>query len=692
MSTKHFKLGAVALTVAAMLLPASQAMAAEYWLKAQTMTVNMPNSDPLLAATPVPVPMWGYASCDSAGTCGAATVPGPALTVLAGDSSLTVHLINELSVPTSLVINGLIKPMTPVWNDGSKGPRPSLTARVRSFDEEAVAGTPAVYTWPYLKPGTYLYQSGTQPQVQVQMGLYGAVSKNAVDVDLTAATPVLRAEAYPGLAYDNQATLLYSEIDPAMHAAIDDGSYGTAPAPTSTFNYAPKYFLINGQPYPDLNTAVTAPVGSPGTTLLRLLNAGLTTHVPMIQGTHWTLVAEDGKPYPYSANQYTALLPAAKTIDVMLTAPADIGGGTSYAIMDRRLNLSNSGVSDGGMLTYLRYGAQGTVGGGASDSLPNQPPVALDDLYNSVKGVTLSVNAADGVLNQLHSTDINAVTVSSPDYDPDNFPFPIRAVAATGPTANGGTYTLKSNGSFVYTPAVGFAGLTDSFQYLVTDGTALSALATVTINITVPSLPSTLTLLDNFDRATSSATSLGTASSTFVWSQQANTTTSVPDLGISGSAAKANMTALGGLAVLGQDFAETQVASFTSTGSLLNSALVLKASGSNLTSPANLIRVRCEAKVNSSDEELVVATMMGGSNVSVFVKQAAFPANGCSSAGTLSAVVDAKGLVTTFLGTSGSFVGGVQLPDVAAWKGRGKIGIQLQSLGATVDNFSGGSL
>ena len=41
-------------------------------------------------------------------------------------------------VPTSLVINGLIKPMTPVWTDGASGPRGAdLTTRVRSFDAEA---------------------------------------------------------------------------------------------------------------------------------------------------------------------------------------------------------------------------------------------------------------------------------------------------------------------------------------------------------------------------------------------------------------------------------------------------------------------------------------------------------------------------------------------------------------------------
>ena len=50
---------------------------------------------------------------------GPITVPGPALTVPPGDTTLTVHLRNDLTVPTSLVINGLVKPMAPVWTDGS---------------------------------------------------------------------------------------------------------------------------------------------------------------------------------------------------------------------------------------------------------------------------------------------------------------------------------------------------------------------------------------------------------------------------------------------------------------------------------------------------------------------------------------------------------------------------------------------
>jgi hypothetical protein len=139
--------------------------------------------------------------------------------------------------------------------------------------------------------------------------------------------------------------------------------------------------------------------------------------------------------------------------------------------------------------------------------------------------------------------------------------------------------------------------------------------------------------------------------------------------------------------VLNQVLLETQGAAFSIATPLADSALVLKATGGTATAPANYVRVRCEI---ANGGEVVVATMLGGSNASVFVKQAAFAAPGCGGDGSLSAVVDAKGLVTAFL--NGLFVGGVQLADVAAWKGPGRIGIQLQTMGATVDDFSGSSL
>ena len=673
MRTRMFTLrfGAAALTYASLALTGTSALGAEYWLKTGTTTVNPPGAS-------APVTMWGYALCGTGSTmptgwpaicAGTVSVPGDPLMVPAGDASLTVHLANGLAVPTSLVINGLIKPMAPVWTEpGSSTPLPSrggsTSARVRSFDAEAAPsnGT-ALYTWLNVKPGTYLYQSGTQPQVQVQMGLYGAVTKNAVD-----AAGSVRAQAYPGVAYeyDNQAPLLYSEIDPDLHAAVATGTYGVpcpeatpdCGNPTSTINYAPKYFLVNGQPFPS-GTPVIWPAGNPGTTLLRLLNAGLTTHVPMIQGTHWTVVAEDGKPYPYRPTQYTVLLPAGKTTDVLLTP--DIGGAV-YSIMDRRLSLSNNGLADGGMLAFLRYSAQGA----ATGSPGNTPPEAVPDSYGSIVGVTLNVDAGNGLL-------VN-------DNDTDG-PLPIKAVAVvSGTSSGGGAYTVNSNGSFTYTPAATLteAG-TDTFNYQVTDGNAFSAIATVTINLTVPASPTTLTGLDAFTRTTDPASTLGTD-----WDQQAESTTTNPDIGISGGAAIANSTALGGLAIWKADFGAKQGAAFTFGGLPPAKAyLVLKATGPDLKAPVNYIRVGCEAG------HVVVYTMMGGSNVSAYVKQATLGACGPPPA-LLSAVVDEKGLVTAFAG--GAFAGGVQLPNVAAWKGPGRIGIQLTNVGATADSFAGGTI
>jgi FtsP/CotA-like multicopper oxidase with cupredoxin domain len=641
-------LGIAALSVAAVLMAPGMARAADFYLQAEPVLMPDPNGG-------ADIPMWGYALCTGSGAgCGTATVPGPALNVPAGDNVLTVHLLNNLPVPTSLVVNGLIKPMAPVWNDNSTGSRAGdLTKRVRSFDAEAAPGSTADYTWSNVAPGTYLYQSGTHPQVQVQMGLYGAMTKNAVEPTTTS------GQAYAGVSYDNQAILLYSEIDPALHNAVGGPSptYGTPGGPTSTFDYQPKYFLINGRVYP--NSPVVPLVGNPGTTLLRFLNAGLTTHVPMIDGVHWTVVAEDGKPYPYQTRQYTALLPAAKTMDVLLTPDA---GGAVYAITDRRLNLSNNGVPDGGMMVYLQYMAAGTVGGGSGSG--NVPPIAVADSYESVTGVTLNVGAAQGLLAN--------------DNNTDGLPQPIKAVAATGTTTFGGSYTLNSNGSFAYTPAPGFSGASDGFSYQVTDGVALSNVAgNVTINLTTPVAPA-LATLDNFNRVDS--TSLGST-----WSQVVSSGAAAPNLQVSGNQAVAATVGLGGLAIWNPLLLEKQGAGFSSVNPLNDSsALVLKATGGTAMAPANYVRVRCEAG------SVVVATMMGGSNISIYVPQASFPVADCATAGSLSAVVDAKGIVTTFV--NGIYRGGVQLPDVGAWKGSGKIGVQLQTLGAAIDDFTGGSL
>jgi FtsP/CotA-like multicopper oxidase with cupredoxin domain len=334
-----------------------EATAAEYWLQTGP-------------TTKLGVPMWGYALCGSGstapGTCaGPVTVPGPALSVPPGEG-LIVHLTNTLPEATSLVITGQVKQegMKPVWFEPAtpatiySGTRPSgnTTARVRSFDREADAGGgTATYTWASLRPGTYLYSSGTHPQVQVQMGLYGPVTKDA------GAGKVAYSAAGTNITYDNQVTLLYSEIDPALHTAVAGGTYGTG-GPGSTLVYQPSYFLINGEPFPSssldplaiptLGAGSTAvPAGSK--LLIRFLNAGLKSHVPTIVGQYWQVVAEDGNPVPYLGNprqQYTAFLPPAKTLDVLLKPVSSSTDATvTYGVFDSRLYDTSNGSPNGGM-------------------------------------------------------------------------------------------------------------------------------------------------------------------------------------------------------------------------------------------------------------------------------------------------------------------------------------------------------
>jgi FtsP/CotA-like multicopper oxidase with cupredoxin domain len=368
---------------------------------------------------PAPITMWGFiqtgtgANCTFTAPAPSATLnalPIPTVTAREGDT-LIIHLVNNLppagtpvyvappavvagaayTEPVSVVIPGQPGALVPTWTDGTTGNRASPGQRVRSFAVETPQQntTPVNYQFGPLKAGTYQIQSGTHPAVQIQMGLYGVL-------EVLPATAG-RAYADASSAFDSEVSLLFSEIDPVLHAAIAAGTFGpgpaaptaTAPAPvlpptwlTSTIAYLPKYFLVNGKPY--TTTSLPTPIGATNTrVLIRFLNAGLDTKVPLLQGQYVAEIAEDGHfltasgftgappnqvaatcPAPKAV--YSVLLPAGKTIDAILTTPAS---PVSIPVYDRRLHLTNNGASPGGMLTLLTT----TAGGGAP---PPAPPPA----------------------------------------------------------------------------------------------------------------------------------------------------------------------------------------------------------------------------------------------------------------------------------------------------------------------------
>ena len=371
------------------------------------------------------IPMWGFAA-DTGQACGSlpAWTVGPQLTdadLVAGN--LTINLRNCLSEGVSIVIPGQPTTFTPVTTVDMSG-----RTRITAFTHEAAAnGGTASYTWTGVKDGTYLYQSGSHPAKQVQMGLYGALT--------------IKGTSYPD-AHD-EVTLLYSEIDPALHSP---------PAAATPLGYHPRHYLVNGSVNPPaLNAGDT---NHP--TVLRFLNAGLDFHVPALNGSYMSLVAEDGNLYPFAKQQYSVSLAAGKTIDA-LWSPASAG---SHVIYDRRGN---------GMVATL------TLAAGVGE------PIANDDSYMTGEDMPLDV---------LISFDIDGITpltgVLANDTD-------ALMVALTVPpssanlvsSTSSGSLTLNADGSLSYTPNANFNG-TDSFTYVANDGALDSNLATVNISILVP--------------------------------------------------------------------------------------------------------------------------------------------------------------------------------------------------------------
>ena len=93
----------------------------------------------------------------------------------------------------------------------------------------------------------------------------------------------------------------------------------------------------------------------------------------------------------------------------------------------------------------------------------NDPPTAVNDAYTTPTAVPLVVPAPGLLTNDsdVEGSTMTAVKVADPEH---------------------GTVTVNTNGSFTYTPEVGFTG-PDTFTYKASDGTADSNVATVTVTV-----------------------------------------------------------------------------------------------------------------------------------------------------------------------------------------------------------------
>lgn len=278
----------------------------------------------------VTVPVWGYVLGDCT-TINTVSAPGgPAIVVGEGDAvTLTLH--NNLTEATGLLFQG----QTMVPDRGG-----------------VAAGGMKTYTFT-AKTGTSIYEAALLPGAQHQsaMGLVGALVVKSATV----------GQAYAQLtsAYDEEAAVVVSELDPALNTSANPAAFDMR-----TFN--PTFGLINGKAGPSTDPI---PAVAGHKLLLRMVNGGSQPHSLGLLGLRQTVIANDGSELRYSHNVVADTVGPGQSADALIILPASAPAGSKFAFYDASGTLHNAGASgSGGMLTFITTGA----------GVPNTAPVTTN--------------------------------------------------------------------------------------------------------------------------------------------------------------------------------------------------------------------------------------------------------------------------------------------------------------------------
>ncbi len=254
--------------------------------------------------------IWGFADGD-----GEAQYPGPTLLITQGDCVvITVH--NDLPAgrpDISLALpgqEGKAGDGTDVCTNNTAG-----TGTVfDGTDSNVIApGGSKTYRFRAENAGTYMYHSGVDPHVQIDMGLVGALIVRPTGAIPEKVDPPVDV-AYQGIAYDDSPVIaeksaydqeylfLMSEMDPRLHYLADNDTIDQYDNST----YKSVLWFINGRNAPDTLTGDGVPmlphqpygalmVMKPGERILiRTINAGRNQHPLHLHGNHYTQIARDG--------------------------------------------------------------------------------------------------------------------------------------------------------------------------------------------------------------------------------------------------------------------------------------------------------------------------------------------------------------------------------------------------------------
>ena len=252
--------------------------------------ISSPDGDSIL--------MWGYA-------LGASRMqyPGPTMIVNEGDM-VTVTLKNEL--PAAHVQNVSIVFPGHVVN-ATGGVEGALTREARHISLDPTGVT---YTFEATNPGTYLYRSGTRPDLQVEMGLVGAIIVRPLGVGVVLpdetrqfSPPLKLAYNHAETAYHYEYLYLITEVDINIHRLVEFGRI----AEVDTTTWFPVHWFCNGRAFPD----ILQPPGVPWfptqpynilprthpfeKVLIRVVEAGRQLHPMHYHGQDFSVIAADGR-------------------------------------------------------------------------------------------------------------------------------------------------------------------------------------------------------------------------------------------------------------------------------------------------------------------------------------------------------------------------------------------------------------
>jgi hypothetical protein len=258
-------------------------------------------------------------------------VPGPTLIVTEGQA-VTVTLENNL--PSSAGNTSILFPGINVTATGGVAGLLTQEVAPSAPGSPCNATTCVTYTFTAPSPGTRTYYSGTQGDLQVEMGLYGVIIVLPANVPVNCTTGLAAANQaveaiwgeadyrlapaamdHPASCYDREYLFQFSEMDPAIHRQAEEqvaakagcaaGAVGCS-LEVATEPYHPAYFLINARSMPDDMDANYAPQyphqpynGDPHVhpgelALIRVVGQGRWQHPFHEHANHVRILAHDG--------------------------------------------------------------------------------------------------------------------------------------------------------------------------------------------------------------------------------------------------------------------------------------------------------------------------------------------------------------------------------------------------------------